>query len=86
MKEESVYRSRFNDGLLMLQQSGIIQKIKNDVRWDMIRSASGALLTVSAGKSLKMTGTEEKGLTLADTEGNDELDLGLSRLLKKVKL
>lgn len=69
MREEAVYRSRFNDGLLMLQQSGIIQKIKNDVRWDMIRSSTGSLLTVSSGKALKMAGTEEKGLTLADTEG-----------------
>lgn len=69
MREESVYKSRFNDGLLILQQSGIIQKIKNDVRWDMIRSSTGSLLSVSSGKTLKMTNTEEKGLTLADTEG-----------------
>lgn len=69
LREESVYRSRFNDGILMLQQSGLIEKIKNDVRWDMIRSSKGGLLTVYSGKVLKMPSTEEKGLTLADTEG-----------------
>lgn len=53
----------------MLQQGGLIQKLKNDVRWDMIRSSKGGYLTVTAGKVLKTTYTEEKGLTLADTEG-----------------
>ncbi|KAG5679614.1 hypothetical protein PVAND_009174 [Polypedilum vanderplanki] len=67
--EKSVYRGRFNDGILMLQQSGIIQKIMNDVRWDMMRTSSGALLQIGIGKALKITSTEEKGLTLADTEG-----------------
>lgn len=53
----------------MLQQGGLIQKLKNDVRWDMIRSSKGGLLTVTAGKVLKTALTEEKGLTLADMEG-----------------
>lgn len=69
LKENSVYRSRINDGILMLQQSGIIKKIMNDVRWDMLRARNGGLLQISAGKALKMIGTEEKGLTLVDTEG-----------------
>lgn len=69
MSENSVYRERFNDGILMLQQSGLITKIKNDVRWDMLRSSSGKLLQISTGKTLKIASTEEKGLTLADTEG-----------------
>lgn len=69
MKEEAVYRSRFNDGILMLQQSGLISKIMNDVRWDMIRNSKGGLLSVSSGKMIKMNAAEEKGLTLADTEG-----------------
>lgn len=66
---ESVYRQKFDDMLLMLQQSGFIQKIKNDVRWDMIRSSSGSFLQISSGKTLKMNNQEERGLTLADTEG-----------------
>lgn len=68
-QRESVYRQKLNDGLLMLQQSGIVQKIKNDVRWDMVRSSTGGLLQISTQKALKMTNQEERGLTLADTEG-----------------
>ncbi|XP_070497984.1 ionotropic receptor 21a [Chironomus tepperi] len=69
LRENSVYRSRINDGILMLQQSGITAKIMNDVRWDMLRSSTGSLLQISTGKTLKIAGMEEKGLTLADTEG-----------------
>lgn len=53
----------------MLQQSGLIEKIRNDVRWDMIRSSKGGYLAVTPVKSLRMASNEEKGLTLADTEG-----------------
>lgn len=66
---ESVYRQKLNDGLLYLLQSGIIQKIKNDVRWDMIKSSTGGFLQISTGKTLKIASTEERGLTLGDTEG-----------------
>ncbi|CAG9807654.1 unnamed protein product [Chironomus riparius] len=69
LRENSVYRSRINDGLLMLQQSGIVKKIMNDVRWDMLRSKTGTYLQITEGKALKITSAEEKGLTLADTEG-----------------
>lgn len=66
---ESVYRQKLNDGLLALQQSGILIKIMNDVRWDMQRTNKGRLLQISSGKTLKMNNQEERGLTLADTEG-----------------
>lgn len=66
---QSVYRGKLDDGLLFLQQSGIVEKIKNDVRWDMLRSSTGKLLQISSGKPLKMTNQEERGLTLVDTEG-----------------
>lgn len=68
-QSQSVYRQKLNDGILMLLQSGIIQKIKNDVRWDMVRSSAGNLLQITAGKTLRITNQEERGLTLADTEG-----------------
>ena len=66
---EAVYRQKFDDMLLMLQQSGIVQKVKNDVRWDMLRSSTGGYLQISTGKTLKMNNQVERGLTLADTEG-----------------
>jgi hypothetical protein len=53
----------------MLLQSGIVEKIKNDVRWDQIRSSTGALLQIASGKTLKIPNEQERGLTLADTEG-----------------
>lgn len=63
---ESVYRQKFDDGLLMLQQSGIVQKVKNDVRWDMLRSSTGSFLQISSGKALKMNNQQERGLTLGN--------------------
>lgn len=63
---ESVYRQKFDDGLLMLQQSGIVQKVKNDVRWDMLRSSTGSFLQISSGKTLKMNNQQERGLTLGN--------------------
>jgi hypothetical protein len=65
---QSVYRQKINDGILMLQQAGIVQKIKNDVRWELIRSNTGGFLQISKEKSLKISQVE-RGLTLADTEG-----------------
>lgn len=65
---QSVYRQKINDGILLLLQSGIIQKIKNDVRWDMLRSDSGGYLQISKEKTLRIS-AKERGLTLADTEG-----------------
>jgi hypothetical protein len=66
---QSVYRQKINDGILMLQQAGIIQKIKNDVRWDLIRTNSGGFLQISREKTLRISNQAERGLTLADTEG-----------------
>ncbi|CRK98970.1 CLUMA_CG011952, isoform A [Clunio marinus] len=68
-QRESVLRDKINHGILILQQSGIINKIKNDVRWDMVRSSTGKLLQISEGKTLRIANQEERGLTLADTEG-----------------
>lgn len=65
----SVYRQKLDAGILMLMQSGIVEKIKNDVRWDMLRLDTGKLGQVSTGKALKIASQEERGLTLADTEG-----------------
>lgn len=65
----SVYRDKINGGIMELQQSGLLQKITRDIQWDFYRSASGLLLQVSPGKIVTMKAQEERGLTLADTEG-----------------
>lgn len=43
----SVYGDHLNKGLNMIIQSGIINKLKSDVEWEMMRSATGKLLAVS---------------------------------------
>lgn len=68
-QSDSVHRQKINDGILMLQQSGIIQKISRDVKWDLVRTSTGGYLQVSKEKTLKMSNQIERGLTLADTEG-----------------
>lgn len=68
-QEESVYRNILNDGILSLQASGLIDKVLNDVKWDMLRSETGTLLQVSRGKALKIVTQAERCLTLVDTEG-----------------
>lgn len=66
---KSVYREKINNLLLIIQQAGIVSKLKNDVKWSMLRSETGSYLQVSQEKTLKMTNQIERGLTLADTEG-----------------
>lgn len=67
--QQSVYREKINTVMLALQQNGVIEKIKNDVRWDMLRSKTGGYLQISTQKTLKITNQQERGLSLADTEG-----------------
>lgn len=56
--------------ILQLQQSGLINKLNNDMAWDRQRNSKGTLLTVSpSSKSLQGTSAEDRKLTLADTEG-----------------
>lgn len=51
-------------------QNGLIKKLKSDVEWDMMRSASGKLLAANSyGKSLKALSVEDRALTLDDTQG-----------------
>lgn len=66
---KSVYREKINNLLLIMQQAGLVSKLKNDVKWSMLRSSTGGYLQVSQEKTLKMTNQIERGLTLADTEG-----------------
>lgn len=66
-QEHSVYRPRINEAILALQQSGLISKILNDVKWDMLRSSTGKLMQISGGKTMRISAQTERGLTLADT-------------------
>jgi hypothetical protein len=67
--ENSVYKNRFNDAILLFQQNGLIHKLLNEVSWEMQRSPTGSLLQAGAGKSISLLSIDERGLALADTEG-----------------
>lgn len=65
---DSIYKERFDDAILRFQSSGLMEKVSSDVSWAMQRSSTGRLLQASKGISKKLQ-AEERGLTLADTEG-----------------
>ncbi|XP_013188628.2 ionotropic receptor 21a [Amyelois transitella] len=64
----SLYTIKLSDDLRRMVQSGIVDKIVDEVRWDMQRSTTGKLLAVIPG-NFHITSAEEKGLTLEDTQG-----------------
>ncbi|XP_072946407.1 ionotropic receptor 21a [Epargyreus clarus] len=80
---KSLYTAKLNGDIRRILQSGILDKIVDEVRWEMQRS-SGILLSVGKG-SLKLSSVEEKGLTLEDTQGMFLL-LGAGFLLAAVAL
>lgn len=68
--KDALYSQIINIGLLRSVQSGMIFKIKNDVEWQMMRSATGKLLAANAfGNRLKSLTVEDRALTLDDTQG-----------------
>ena len=70
MPKNSVYADRLNDAIHRLQQSGLILKLTNEMEWEVQKQHSkGGLLKTASAKQLKSTDVEERGLTLADTEG-----------------
>nr|QZH55074.1 ionotropic receptor 21a [Achelura yunnanensis] len=64
----SIYTTRFSDDIGRVFQSGILEKIVGDVKWEMQRSSTGKLLSAGTG-TLRAASVEEKGLTLEDTQG-----------------
>ncbi|KAL0901837.1 hypothetical protein ABMA27_006998 [Loxostege sticticalis] len=64
----SLYSAKLSSDLRRMFQSGIIDKIVDEVRWEMQRSSTGKLLSAGS-ESLKITNAKEKGLTLEDTQG-----------------
>lgn len=64
----SVFAPRFTSTILRLQSSGLINKLLDEVSWSLQKSSSGRLLQASGGKP-KPLSQEERGLSVADTEG-----------------
>ncbi|XP_052871022.1 ionotropic receptor 21a-like [Anopheles cruzii] len=65
----SIYRDPFNNAILYMQEAGIVKKLKKDVLWNTVRTKDGRFREASVGESLRGPAPEERGLTLADTEG-----------------
>ncbi|XP_043285593.1 ionotropic receptor 21a [Venturia canescens] len=66
---ESIYTETFNKVIIRARQSGLAQKIVRDVEWDVQRSSTGKLLSVSGGVKLQRVSVEERQLALDDTQG-----------------
>ncbi|XP_045510994.1 ionotropic receptor 21a [Colias croceus] len=64
----SIHTTKLSNDIRKLLQAGIIDKITDDVRWEIQRSSTGKLLSVKS-TSLSSNSLEEKGLTLEDTQG-----------------
>uniref|UniRef100_A0A2H1WG37 SFRICE007894.2 n=1 Tax=Spodoptera frugiperda TaxID=7108 RepID=A0A2H1WG37_SPOFR len=64
----SVYSAKMNLDISKMIQSGLVDKITNEVRFEMQRSPTGTLLAAGSG-TIKIPSAEEKGLTLEDTQG-----------------
>uniref|UniRef100_A0A1A9ZJ07 Ionotropic glutamate receptor C-terminal domain-containing protein n=1 Tax=Glossina pallidipes TaxID=7398 RepID=A0A1A9ZJ07_GLOPL len=65
----AIYRPKIDDLILLAQQSGLILKLENEVKWTMQRSASGKLLQASSSNPLREVIQEERQLTTADIAG-----------------
>nr|ALM24946.1 ionotropic receptor 21a.3 [Athetis dissimilis] len=65
---DSVYSAKMNFDISRMIQSGLIDKITDEVRFEMQRSLTGKFLAVTHG-AIQMVSAEEKGLTLEDTQG-----------------
>lgn len=69
MPHQSVFTEPFNNIILLMQQAGLMNKFADEVAGRMQQLGGGRLLDSSSSKSLSQTSADERGLTLADTEG-----------------
>ncbi|XP_035795701.1 ionotropic receptor 21a-like [Anopheles albimanus] len=65
----AVHRDPINNAILYMQEAGIIAKLKREVLWNTMKTRDGRYREASVGESLRGPAPEERGLTLADTEG-----------------
>lgn len=71
--QNSVYARTMNEIILRLTSAGLIDKIKNEIAWELQRSDVSQLLQATKSKKFSFADVEERKLSLADTEGFDLL-------------
>ncbi|CAB3239717.1 unnamed protein product [Arctia plantaginis] len=64
----SVYSAKLSGDIRRIFQSGLVNKISDEVRFEIQRSPTGKLLAVGT-ETLNIVSAEEKGLSLEDTQG-----------------
>ncbi|XP_023313061.1 ionotropic receptor 21a-like [Anoplophora glabripennis] len=68
--KNSIYSEILDVGILLALQAGILNKLKADVEWDMMRTATGRLLAASSKVGgIKALSYEDRALNLDDTQG-----------------
>ncbi|XP_047520731.1 ionotropic receptor 21a-like isoform X1 [Pieris napi] len=80
----SAHTAKLSKDLSTMFQSGIVNKITQDVMWEIQKKGGGKLLTTRSS-TLSSNSIEEKGLTLEDTQGMFLL-LGAGFLLATIAL
>lgn len=65
----SVYARTMNDAIMNMGSAGLIEKIKNEIAWELQRSDISQLLEATKTKKFSFADVEERKLSLADTEG-----------------
>lgn len=69
-QKNSVYKNRFNEAILRMQASGLIDKMLEDVKYDAKKFATGRQQIIGkVSAKMNRVANEERALTLADTEG-----------------
>lgn len=71
--------------IMLITEAGILNKITNEVSWNLQRSSTGKLLQASSASPLREILREDRQLTTADTEGMFLL-MGLGYLIGAIVL
>nr|UTN00868.1 ionotropic receptor [Semanotus bifasciatus] len=69
--KNSIYSKVISEGISLATQAGLLNKLKADVEWDLMRTATGKLLAADAkgGGGIKALTYEDRALNLDDTQG-----------------
>lgn len=67
--QHSVYAKLFNEAIARFESVGFIDKMKEEIAWELQRGDASHLLEATKAKKFSFADVEERKLSLADTEG-----------------